>query len=182
MADNSKSEKEMSNERINAAIRLACSRNFGVLDSNFLCQTLSVLKPAAPSTIPPDTSIEKVLSLFSSANIGSVLVVDRDGKLIGIFTERDFIRRVADKYPGIKSEPIEKYMTRDPICQPPDITVAFALNLMSDGGFRHIPLVDQDNVPVGIVSVRDVVDFIVRTFVDDLLSFDPDKIVEIPGS
>jgi CBS domain-containing protein len=69
-------------------------------------------------------------------------------------------------------------MTKDPIAQTPDITVAFALNLMSQGGFRHLPLVDERNIPVGILSVKDMMDFIVGSFVEGLLNFD----IEVPES
>jgi len=53
-------------------------------------------------------------------------------------------------------------MTKKPIRERPEASLAFAINLMSNGGFRHIPIVDQDDVPIGIISVRDVVDHIVK--------------------
>ena len=58
--------------------------------------------------------------------------------------------------------PVSDYMTPHPVCERPDASLAFALNLMSNGGFRHIPIVDQDNMPIGIVSIKDMVDHIVK--------------------
>jgi predicted transcriptional regulator len=60
---------------------------------------------------------------------------------------------------------VKEFMTPDPISERADVSLAFALNLMSNGGFRHIPIVDQDKMPIGVVSVKDVVDHIVRTMV-----------------
>jgi CBS domain-containing protein len=102
-----------------------------------------------------------------------VLIVDGAGKLSGIFSERDVLLRILPDYQTLKSKPISEFMTKDPVSQPPDATIGFVLNLMSAGGFRHVPIVDPDNVPIGIVSVKNVVDFIVKSFTDDLLAFTP---------
>jgi CBS domain-containing protein len=56
-------------------------------------------------------------------------------------------------------------MTAKPVTERPDVSLAFALNLMSNGGFRHVPIVDQDNMPIGILSVKDVIDHIVQKMV-----------------
>jgi CBS domain-containing protein len=89
------------------------------------------------------------------------VIVGSDGRVQGIFTERDCLMKVLGKVSDL-SLPISDFMTRHPICERPDASLAFALNLMSNGGFRHIPIVDQDNIPIGIVSIKDVVDHIVK--------------------
>ncbi len=61
-------------------------------------------------------------------------------------------------------------MTPQPVAQPPDVTIAHVLNLMSVRGFRHIPLVDEQHVPVGIISVKDIVDYITGEFIRALES------------
>jgi CBS domain-containing protein len=53
-------------------------------------------------------------------------------------------------------------MTADPVRERPETTIAFALTLMSNGGFRHLPIVDDEDQPIGILSVKDVVDFLVQ--------------------
>ena len=170
---------DSSEQQVNQAIRLACDRRLGVLDQNFLCQTVGVLNPPRPVCISPDVSVVDVVEILNSKKIGSVLVTDpSSGKLLGIFTERDCVRRTLPQFSDHAHSPIGNLMTKDPVAQPPDITVAFALNLMSQGGFRHLPLVDDNNIPVGILSVKDMMDFIVGSFVEGLLNFD----VELPES
>jgi CBS domain-containing protein len=89
------------------------------------------------------------------------LIVDGGGRLEGIFTERDCLIKVIG-LEGDLSSPVSKYMTKHPISERPEASLAFVLNLMSNGGFRHVPIVDQDNMPIGIVSIKDVVDYIVK--------------------
>jgi CBS domain-containing protein len=60
---------------------------------------------------------------------------------------------------------VKDFMTASPITERPDASLAFALNLMSNGGFRHIPIVDQDKMPIGVLSVKDVIDHIVAKMV-----------------
>jgi CBS domain-containing protein len=122
--------------------------------------------------VPPDTALAAVVEAFQTRSIGSVLITHANGTLAGIFTERDCVRRALPDFTTNQARPVSEFMTKDPVAQPPDITIAFALNLMSEGGFRHLPLVDSDNHPVGIISVRDMMDFIVGTFIDELLKFE----------
>lgn len=171
-------EKNKSGEQIVAeqshienAINTACKTSFGVLDTNFLCRSVSVLQPHKPLSVKPDDSVEAVIQLLRSNKVGCVLVSDNAGKLVGIFSERDVLLKVIEGYPKNKDHPVSEYMTPDPVTQQPDATIGFVLNLMSTGGFRHMPILDADGFALGIVSVKDVVDFIVKSFTDDLLSF-----------
>jgi CBS domain-containing protein len=130
-----------------------------------------VLNPNKPITVSEDASLSEVVSKLQSCRIGGVLVVDGAGRLTGVFTERDCVQKILGREIDLASARVVDYMTKDPVAQPPDITTAYALNLMSHGGFRHLPLVDQDQIPIGIVSVKDVLDYIVNTFILDLLEF-----------
>ena len=86
-------------------------------------------------------------------NLGAVLVLD--GRLlVGILTERDIMRAVARGLPG--DAVVAQYMTKDPETIEPDDTTQHAAVLMIHGGFRHLPVVERDEV-VGIVSIRDLV-------------------------
>ena len=176
MADSEKSKeirlsKDSPENELGKALRIMTEGNIGVLDNQFLCQSVSVLNPKPPICVAEDESLENVLTRFNTNNISSVLVLDEAGKVCGIFTERDCIRKVVASYPEGKNKPVRDFMTRDPVVQLPDISMAYALNLMSHGGFRHIPLVDKDGTPIGIVSIRDVMDHIVSTLMDDLMNF-----------
>ena len=166
-ADN-KTEKEVN---VSAAIRAMCSKEFGVLDSSFLCQSLSMMNPVEPFCVNQSASLNDAIALLQKHHIGCVLVVDQRGKLVGIFTERDCMLKVVGKNLDLAQTPIADLMTRDPVAESPDTTTAFGLNLMSHGGFRHLPLVDQEGLPVGIISIKNIVDFIVDTMTRDLLNF-----------
>ncbi len=156
---------------INRALKMACETNFGVLDKSFLCQSLSAIGPRAPLCVVEESPLQEVLNLFQSHRIGCVLVVDGAGKLSGIFSERDFVLKVAVNFEALRHHPIAEFMTRSPMAQSMDCTLAFALNLMSHGGFRHIPIVDDDGIPIGSISVSDVIDYIVSSLTQALLNF-----------
>ncbi len=157
---------------IEQAIQSACQVSFGVLDTNFLCRSVSVLEPKKPLAVRDTDNLETVVSLLQKNRVGCVLVLGERDTLRGIFSERDVMLKVVDRYEALKSKPIKEFMTPDPVTQPPDATIGFVLNLMSSGGFRHMPIVAADGTAIGIVSVKDVVDFIVRSFTDALLNFE----------
>jgi CBS domain-containing protein len=81
-----------------------------------------------------------------------VLVTD-DGRLVGIFTDRDAVLKVAGR--AVKARPIAELMTRDPVVLRHDDPIAVAIHKMAIGGFRHIPIVD-DGRPTGVVTAKDV--------------------------
>jgi CBS domain-containing protein len=126
--------------------------------------TLSALDPAMPITVRMDTSLANVIAIMRANNIGSIIVVDENGKMVGLFTERDILNRVACQVENLDAVTIASYMTAQPMVLKPDTTIARALHLMALYGFRHLPLVDAENRPVGVVSFRDVVAYIERWF------------------
>jgi len=126
--------------------------------------TLSELEPVPPITVGEDATVAEVIATMRAKNIGSVIIVDEAGKITGLFTERDVLNRVACQIKDLSKAKIAKYMTVAPTVLKPDTTVAHALNQMAVNGFRHLPLVDGENHPVGVVSFRDVVAYIERWF------------------
>jgi len=105
-------------------------------------------------SVPPNTSIRRVVELMHSKNIGSVLVVDERGNLVGIFTERDLVRVVAL---GIDLEtPVERVMTVRPITASLNEGVVEVAYKMVENWVRHLPVVDESGRVVGVVSIRDV--------------------------
>jgi len=87
------------------------------------------------------TRLVRVLQLMPEGNRGAVLVVS-NGTLVGIFTERDVLMKVAGQSTDLEHTAVSQVMTVDPVTLPVEATVAFALNEMVIEGFRHIPLVD----------------------------------------
>ncbi len=102
--------------------------------------------------VEPGETITGVAQRMVERNLGAVLVFD-GGRLAGIMTERDLMRAVAQGLPG--DALVSQYMTRNPETIAPDDTTQHAAVLMIHGGFRHLPVVEQDDV-VGILSIRDL--------------------------
>jgi CBS domain-containing protein len=113
---------------------------------------LSGLASHSPRSVASGTPAADVVTQMREASVDAVLVVD-DGRLVGIFTERDALLKLAGRrLAGIS---VGDAMTPDPVVLREDDTVAVAINKMAVGGFRHIPLVDGGR-PSGIVTARDV--------------------------
>ena len=129
-----------------------------------LTEPLSVLEPRTPVCATPDTSLDEIISLLKGRNVGCVLITGQDGKLVGIFTERDVLYRVAGMIRELDQITVESLMPGRPTALTPDAAIQHALHLMSIHGFRHVPLVDDDDRPVGFVSFRDIVRFIEHNF------------------
>jgi len=86
-------------------------------------------------------------------NLGSLLVLNSEQVVVGIITERDLVKVVADKNIDAK---VSEYMTKDVKGVTEDTTVAEALNIMLENGFRHLPIIEKDGKVYGIVSIRDL--------------------------
>lgn len=159
-------------ESINKAIRETCSRRLGVIDHGFLCQSIGAVNPHSPISVSISDTLKEVVAKLRSMKVGCVLVLDQAGKLAGIFSERDLTLKVGLSGNEHANKAISEFMTAGPQTAHINDPIAYALNLMSAGGFRHLPIVDSDGNAVGIISVKDVVDFIVATLVEDVLNFE----------
>src|SRR5918999_5323086 len=104
-------------------------------------------------SIEPTTTVAEAATVMGERRIGSALVMDGD-RLLGIFTERDIVRALGQHFDAA-GHPVSEWMTADPITVPPDTPVRDALERMISGGFRHLPVVDEEAV-VGVVSMRDL--------------------------
>ena len=123
--------------------------------------------------IPPGTTIGEAARLMKEHRVGCVLVEEK-GKLLGIFTERDILTKlVGTGYDPAKVQ-VDGVMTRDPETLRPEDPIAFAMQRMSVGGFRHLPLLDQGGHPVGILSVKDIVDYLAEHFPREVLNIPPE--------
>jgi len=132
-------------------------------DETMLHQPATALAPREPILVDVEAPIAEAIAAMQSARIGCVLV-SRKGKLEGIFTERDVLTRVVGSDLEPATTPVERVMTADPEALRPTDSIAYVLNAMSMGGYRHVPLVNAANEPIGVVSVRDVVNYLVRLF------------------
>jgi CBS domain-containing protein len=109
-------------------------------------------------TVEAGQPVVAVARRMADRNVGAVLVLE-DGRLAGIMTERDLMRAVAR---GLRDDVVVgECMTADPETIAPDDTIEHAAVLMIHGGFRHLPVVDGDDV-VGVLSIRDLVQVVVE--------------------
>lgn len=107
-------------------------------------------------TVPPETTVSEASRLMARRKVGAVMVT-RDGKLVGIFTERDVVFRVIAQGLDVEATRLADVMTSSPITIDPDKSFGLALVLMQKNGFRHMP-VTENGVPVGMVSARNALD------------------------
>ena len=121
---------------------------------------VSALAPNVPITAGEHSSLARTIRQMNRHNIGCVLVTDEEDKLVGIFTEWDVLMRVSGIVDDLAQQTLADYMTPEPQALKADLPIAHALNLMSVHGFRHLPLVDDNGRPTGIISFRDVVKYL----------------------
>ena len=120
------------------------------------------LPPAPPpTTIRPTTTVREAIGLMLAHNVGALLVVDDAGRLAGIFSERDLLKRVAGVHEPYADLPVGPFMTPRPEAVAPSDTLNFVLHKMAGGGYRHVPVLDAGR-PVRVLSVRDMLRHITR--------------------
>lgn len=107
-----------------------------------------------PVQVAPTTPVQAVIAVMNDRRIGSVLVTDPDGRLVGIFTERDLIKRVASAVPGWRDYPVSDWMTAAPHTVPPGVGWDDAVGRMHRLRVRHLSVTDADGRVVGVVSTR----------------------------
>jgi len=107
-------------------------------------------------TAPPETPVSKAARLMAKRNVGAVLVV-AEGELVGIFTERDIAFRVVARGLEARTTRLAEVMTPAPDTVDPNQPFGLALLRMHEGGFRHLPVIENGKV-VGIVSARSAMD------------------------
>jgi CBS domain-containing protein len=104
----------------------------------------------------PETSVAEAAGMMKQHEVGAVLVVEQ-GRLVGIFTERDAVVRVMALGLEPATTVLRDVMTRDPVTVAPDEPLGTAMLLMHEHGFRHAPVV-EDGRPIGVVSARKALD------------------------
>ena len=122
---------------------------------------VSVLQPRKAVTVRPEATVGEAIRTMLEPDIGSLLIVAADGRLVGIFSERDLLTRVAGQVLDYANRPVSEFMTPDPETVRPTDTLAFALHKMDGGGYRHLPVL-KDGQPLGMLSVRDMLGHITR--------------------
>ncbi|KNZ32328.1 MAG: signal transduction protein [Methylibium sp. NZG] len=106
-------------------------------------------------SVGTNATVFEAACVMTSANCGSVLVVDTAGSMLGILTERDLMTRVLAKAVDPAKTLVTKVMTPNPRCVAPETRVADAVLIMIERGFRHLPIVADGGKILGVFSARD---------------------------
>ena len=126
-----------------------------------------IVEKQKPFTAPGKTTVTDASRLMKKHHVGAVMVVE-GGQLTGIFTERDALFRVLAEGRDPMKTRISEVMTSRPQTAAPDKPVGYALLLMYEGGFRHVPVVDHGK-PLGMISARDALGPDLREFEIELM-------------
>ena len=128
------------------------------VEADLLRDRIERLWPKSPSTVPPDMRVGDVLKKMVDEMIGCVMVIDK-GKLVGIFSERDALMKLNTDAAKFMDRPISQFMTPDPVTLETNDKIAFALQKMNVGGYRHVPILFQGKL-AGVISIRDILRYL----------------------
>ncbi len=142
------------------------------LARNLRVDSVSRLRPTPPLHVTPQQPVAAAVALMRQHRVGCILVCDA-GRLVGLFTERDLMRRVlaAGRPLSVK---VADVMTPDPVVVAPKESIRAAVSRMEEGGYRHLPVVDDAGRPLGILSVKRIVHYLVEHFPSTIHNQPPD--------
>jgi predicted transcriptional regulator len=121
---------------------------------------IETLNPVAAVSVAEDTSLAVVVAQMRERKIGCMLITDQEGRLCGIFTERDLINKVAGAVEDLAAHPVSRFMSHHPETVRADQLLASALQRMKVGDLRYLPLVDDQGRPKQIISSRDIINYL----------------------
>jgi len=107
-------------------------------------------------TVRPTTTVFEALELMADKNIGAVMVTDEEGRLKGVFSERDYARKMMGRERDTRTTPVREVMTTRVVSVKPDTRLRSCMSLMTDKRVRHLPVLSGERL-VGVVSIGDVV-------------------------
>ncbi|GHN01032.1 inosine-5-monophosphate dehydrogenase [Cytophagales bacterium WSM2-2] len=111
-------------------------------------------------TVGSDITVYRAIELMCQKNVGAIIIED-DGRLAGIFTERDYARKVILKGKSSKDTLVSELMTRNPYTVSPETTIDDCMGLMNDKQIRHLPVLDGLSL-VGVISVGDLIRYMLE--------------------
>ena len=133
---------------------------------------ISTLELPKPLTVEGGTNLHHALDVLQKKRQNCILVVKND-VLHGILTERDILLKVTGKGYDLDLVTVDEFMTPDPEYLTPENPLAYALNKMHIGGFRHVPIVNDDRVPVGLIGITDIISTIADYFSREIINLPP---------
>lgn len=130
------------------------------LDSSTFQRPLKELPCYSPIAFNSNAKLLDAINTLNSKNIGALVVLE-DRKLVGIFSERDFLRRVVGKIRYWEELSIKEVMTPMPMYLGPDDTILNAITLMTEGSYRHLPLVNEEGDVLTLISMKDILSWLI---------------------
>jgi len=131
------------------------------VELGLLTDRLATSQSRWPLLISPTMPVREALRLLVDNRIGCLLIVEK-GELVGIFTERDVLQKLNDRAAELGDRPVGEFMTQNPQSLPATAKIAFAVQRMDLGGYRHVPITGTDGRPAGVFSVRDILGYLTR--------------------
>jgi predicted transcriptional regulator len=130
------------------------------VEAGLMVDRVDALPVRTHASVSPETTVGEVLNLMVETRVGCVTIVDKQGRLAGLFSERDALVRLGATATACRDEAIMKYMTPNPMTIARDAKIALALQQMDVGGYRHLPALDEEGRPVMLISIRDILDYL----------------------
>ena len=138
----------------------------GAVERSLMEEPVACLQPLRPLTVEPHMPLDEAIHFMRNHGIGCVLVTDAGGKLSGILTERDLLMKVAGEGRDLARLRVADCMTAAPESSKPGHPLGYALQRMIVSDIRYLPLVDDNDQPLGIVSSRDIIAYMASRFRD----------------
>jgi CBS domain-containing protein len=135
-------------------------------------ESVSRLDPRPPLQLAPSQTVAEAVALLRQEQVGCLIICENN-KLVGIFTERDLIRRILAPGKPLTMR-LAECMTPRPAVVDPKESIWTAIARMESGGYRHLPVVDATGRPQGVLSVKQIVHYIVEHFPSTVYNLPPD--------
>ncbi|MBI3625701.1 MAG: CBS domain-containing protein [Candidatus Rokubacteria bacterium] len=153
---------------------------FQKLQGALLNDSVSLLAPSEPIRFTANATVQEAITKMLANRRAAVVIVDGEGRLIGIFTERDVLTRVVGQGRDVHRTTLAEVMTPEPEALSPQDRICYAVNRMNNAGYRTVPLVDAERRPIGIVTVSDVVKWLAEIFPEAVLNLRPGDEIKRP--
>ena len=117
-------------------------------------------------------TLRKAIEAIRKQHVGCVLL-ENNNKISGIFTERDIVQKIVGNIHNLENEYVIDFMTQTPDVLRQNDALSFALNKMIDGGYRHIPIINESDKPIGVISMQDIINHLGDYFYEDIKNLPP---------
>jgi len=133
------------------------------ISSELFYKPICELELSPAPTIEEDKTVQNALDIMIDKKVNCLAIVKSD-KLVGILSEQDLVRKAF----GESDKKVKEIMTKDPVCLICTDMMAYVFHNMQEGGFRHIPIVDENNKPLHMVSAHDAISYILEYFPEEI--------------